>query len=80
MQDVAQRLPADKVLFNMFCPGMVYTNMVDNLPWLLRNLTHLVWSIRGRSAEQGAWMAVNAAVVAGKESHGEFMDDTTVVK
>ena len=78
MLDIAQRVPDDKVVFNMMCPGMVYTSMADHLPWMVRTLTHLVWSIRGRSAEQGAWTVVNAAVVAGKGSHGQFLDDKTI--
>ncbi|MCJ1334013.1 hypothetical protein MMC10_010720 [Thelotrema lepadinum] len=78
MMDVAQRVSRDKVVFNMMCPGMVYTDMANHLPWLVRNLTHLVWSIRGRSPEQGAWTVVNAAVVAGEESHGRFLDDKTI--
>lgn len=80
MQDVAQRVPKDKVLFNMLCPGMVYSNMADHLPWLIRTLTHIIWSIRGRSTEQGAWIVVNAAAVAGEESHGEFLTDKEITK
>ena len=78
MEDVAARVPADRVLFNMLCPGMVYTNMADHLPWLVRTLTHLVWSVRGRSPEQAAWTVLNAAAVAGLESHGKFLNDTMI--
>ena len=78
MMEVSQRVSRDKVVFNMMCPGMVSTDMANNLPWLVRTLTHLVWSIRGRSPEQGAWTVVNAAVVVGGESHGQFLEDKTI--
>ena len=80
MQDVAARVPQDKVLFNMLCPGMVATNIADGMPWLMRTLTNVMWWLRARTAEQGAWTVVNAAAVAGGESHGEFLGDKTIME
>ncbi|KAL9622254.1 MAG: hypothetical protein Q9160_003437 [Pyrenula sp. 1 TL-2023] len=80
MQHITERVSNDKVLFNMLCPGMVYTNMADHLSWLVRTLTHLVWALRGRSPEVGAWVVVNAAAVAGGESHGQFLADKNIME
>lgn len=78
MLDVAKRVPHDKVTFNILCPGMVYSDMANHLNWFVRTLTHLIWSIRARSTEIGAWIVVNAAVVAGPESNGKFLVDKEV--
>ena len=76
---VAERVPRDKVVCNTMCPGMVYTDMANHLPWIIRTLTHMVWSVRARSPQEAGWVVVNAAAVAGKESHGEFLADKEIL-
>jgi NAD(P)-dependent dehydrogenase (short-subunit alcohol dehydrogenase family) len=79
MLDVIQRVPKDKIIFNMLCPGMVYSNMADHLNWAIKTLTHIIWSIRGRSTEVAGWIVLNAAAVAGPETNGKFLADKEIV-
>lgn len=68
---------SEKVVINNFCPGMVDTPMTKNLPWYLRAPVALLASVRrARPVEQGGWVGLNAAVVAGAESHGQLIGDT----
>ncbi|KAL1651899.1 hypothetical protein SLS58_000022 [Diplodia intermedia] len=67
-----------EVVVNMFCPGMVDTRIGDALPWYLRWPLDAVKALRARSVEQAGWVAVNAAVVVGVESHGRFLGDMEV--
>ena len=78
MYDLAPCLDKNKVLINMLCPGMVDTAMSDVLPIYLRIPVNIVKAIRARSVEQGGWLILNAAVVAGPESHGEFLLDKDI--
>lgn len=73
--ELASRYPSDKVLLNNFCPGMVNSNMTDVVPLLVRLPVKLFITLRGRSVEQGAWLALHAALVTGKESHGRFLNN-----
>ncbi|KAK0609388.1 Short chain dehydrogenase yanD [Lasiodiplodia hormozganensis] len=66
------------VVVNMFCPGMVDTRIGDALPWYLRLPWNAMKVLQARSVEQAGWVAVNAAVVAGEESHGRFLGDMEV--
>jgi NAD(P)-dependent dehydrogenase (short-subunit alcohol dehydrogenase family) len=70
----------DKVVHNSFCPGMVNTGMSDVLPIYYRIPVSLVKAIRARSVKVGAWIALNAAVVVGPESHGRFLADKHIVE
>lgn len=78
MYSLAPRLNPDRVLINMLCPGMVATDMSDVLPLYLRIPMNIVKAIRARPVDQGGWLIVNAAVVAGLESHGKFLLDKDV--
>jgi NAD(P)-dependent dehydrogenase (short-subunit alcohol dehydrogenase family) len=76
--ELSTRIPSDKVIINNFCPGMVSTNMTDVVPLILRLPLKLFIQWRGRSVEQGAWLALDTALVAGKESHGKFLHDKKI--
>jgi NAD(P)-dependent dehydrogenase (short-subunit alcohol dehydrogenase family) len=78
MYDLAPRVNKDKVLINMLCPGMVDTNMSDVLPIYLRIPINIVKAIRARPVEQGGWLILHSAVVAGTDSHGEFLLDKDI--
>ena len=78
MYDLAPRLNKDKVIINMLCPGMVDTAMSDVLPVHLRIPINIVKAIRARPVDQGGWIIVNSAVVAGPESHGKFLLDKEI--
>lgn len=79
MYTLAPRLDAGKVVLNMVCPGMVDTAISDFLPVYWRVLVDLVKAVRARRVEVGGWLIVNAAVVAGEESHGRFLEDKEVL-
>ena len=78
LYELAPRLDKSKVVFNMMCPGMVDTSMSDVLPIYLRIPINVVKGIRARPVEQGAWLILNAMVVMGPESHGEFILDKDI--
>lgn len=78
MYSLAPRIHPDRVLFNMLCPGMVATAMSDVLPLYIRLPVNLIKAIRARPVEQGGWLILNAAIVAGPESHGKFILDKNI--
>lgn len=78
LHSVAPRVDKDKVLINMMCPGMVATDMSDNLPFHLRAVANLLKAIRARPVEQGGWLIIHSAAVAGPESHGKFVLDKDI--
>ena len=78
LYELASRMDKNKVEINMLCPGMVDTAMSDVLPIYLRIPINLVKAIRARPVDQGAWLILNAMVVVGPESHGEFILDKDV--
>jgi NAD(P)-dependent dehydrogenase (short-subunit alcohol dehydrogenase family) len=78
MYELAPRLEKNKIIFNMLCPGMVDTAMSDVLPIYLRIPVNIMKTIRARPVEHGAWLILNAMLVAGPESHGEFISDKTI--
>lgn len=78
MYTLAPRINPDRVLLNMMCPGMVATELSNALPIYLRIPMNLIKAIRARPVEQGGWLIVNSAVVAGPESHGKFLLDKEI--
>lgn len=77
LYELAQRVGVaeGRVVVNMCCPGMVFTGIADVLPWYVRVPLKAVKMVRARTAEQGAWVSVNAAAGVGAESHGLFLLD-----
>ncbi|OJI99600.1 hypothetical protein ASPVEDRAFT_187884 [Aspergillus versicolor CBS 583.65] len=80
MYSLAARLDKSKVVFNMVCPGMVNTNMTDVLPFHMRMVMGVVKALLARPVEVGGRLYVNAAVVAGPESHGGFLGDKEIIE
>lgn len=80
LYELRQHLASDKVIVNSFCPGMVDTGMSDVLPVYLRLPMNAVKALRARSPEKAGWIALNAALVAGPESHGQFLADKEVAE
>ena len=70
--------PDSGVIVNSFCPGQVDTGMTDVLPIYLRIPINAFKAVRARSPEKAAWIALNAAVVAGAETHGRLLGDMVV--
>jgi NAD(P)-dependent dehydrogenase (short-subunit alcohol dehydrogenase family) len=80
MYEMRDHLPSDKVIINNYCPAMTDTPMSDILPIYLRLPMNAVKAVRARSVEKAAWIGLNAALVAGPESHGQFLSDKDVAK
>ncbi|KAJ5232135.1 hypothetical protein N7468_005091 [Penicillium chermesinum] len=78
MYTLAPRLDPTKIVLNMFCPGMVNTNMSDYLPLPLRVVFEGVKYLMGRPIEDGGNIYINAAVVAGPETHGKYLYDKDI--
>lgn len=62
-------------MISSMCLGMVETNMAATLLAYARLAVNAILSIEGGSPEQGAWCLLNAAVVAGGETHRRFLTD-----
>ncbi|OJJ43641.1 hypothetical protein ASPZODRAFT_74057 [Penicilliopsis zonata CBS 506.65] len=75
--ELAARLPADKLVVNMLCPGAIVTDLGRNLPFHYRIILP-IHNLRCRSPEEAAWLVLNAGIVVGKDSHGKFFGDTKV--
>ncbi|CAH0045346.1 unnamed protein product [Clonostachys solani] len=80
LDELAKRSPPELVIVNNFCPGMIRTNMSDVLPFPLRILMKTQLAIRGRPVEVSGWVALHAAVVTGKETHGKLLGDKEIVE
>ncbi|CRG86473.1 hypothetical protein PISL3812_03479 [Talaromyces islandicus] len=78
LYSLAPHVDPKKVIINMLCPGMVNTDMSDVLPIHLRAIINVVKAIRGRPVEVGGWIILNAALVAGPESHGKLLLDKDI--
>jgi NAD(P)-dependent dehydrogenase (short-subunit alcohol dehydrogenase family) len=80
MYSLAQRLDKSKVILNMVCPGLINTNMTDVLPMHMRMVMGVVKFFLARPVEVGGWLFVNAAAVAGPDSHGAFFGDKEIIQ
>ncbi|KAI0532634.1 hypothetical protein GGR58DRAFT_522647 [Xylaria digitata] len=76
--ELAKHYNPDKVIINSFCPGHVNTSMGDDLPIYLRILASAVKAIRARPVHKAGWIALNAGLVAGPETHGKLLEDMVV--
>lgn len=76
--ELARKVDRRTVVVNMMCPGMIATDMSDNLPLPLRTVAKMVKAVRARPIEQGGWMLLHAATVVGPETHGKFIVDKDV--
>ncbi|KAL4864681.1 hypothetical protein BDV12DRAFT_200845 [Aspergillus spectabilis] len=77
---LAPRLDIKKITINMVCPGVVKTDLGYDSPWYIRGLVGALRTIRARPVEIGGLLVVNAAVVAGDESHGQILVDKEIVQ
>lgn len=74
-REMARHYSGEHVIVNNFCPGMVDTDMSNVLPVLLRIPWNIWKSIKARSVDKAGWIALHAAIVAGQETHGRFLQD-----
>ncbi|KAJ5584326.1 uncharacterized protein N7459_004126 [Penicillium hispanicum] len=64
-----------EIIVNSVCPGIVATNLNHNLPCWIKPLIYVLYRIKGRTLCEGGRLSIHAAVVAGKDSHGKFLQD-----
>ncbi|PGH13215.1 hypothetical protein AJ79_03773 [Helicocarpus griseus UAMH5409] len=71
--------PPASVIINMVCPGLVETNFCyKHLHLWARLFVLLLLFLAARSVEEGGWIIVYAAAVAGDNSHGQFLLDKDI--
>jgi hypothetical protein len=70
---------ADEVIVNDFCPGLVRNKGLDrNLNLAMQIFMQCVRQLIGRNIPDAARALVYSAVVAGKETHGTFLNNNQV--
>ena len=79
IHELAKHVPSADVVVNHVCPGLVTTALGRTFPPWLQVVMWLYRKAMAREPEEGARMIVYAAVLAGKESHGEFMRDNQII-
>lgn len=67
------------VVVNLVCPGMCKTNLSRNAPPAFRENLAKRHAQSGRTAEDGSRTLLHGAV-AGKESHGCFLDSCEIAE
>jgi NAD(P)-dependent dehydrogenase (short-subunit alcohol dehydrogenase family) len=76
VREIAKLLPVARggVIVNSINPGLCETNLSRNAPPAFQNRLKEMWAQAGRTAECGS-RTLLAGGVAGKDSHGSYMDD-----
>ncbi|KAL4778861.1 hypothetical protein BJX76DRAFT_352265 [Aspergillus varians] len=77
---LAPKMNKNKIILNSICPGMVKTNLASDASLPVRLMVIILQAISARTVEVGASLVVNAAVVAGPESHGELLGDKDITE
>ena len=67
------------VVVNAVCPGLCITNLGRNAPPAFREHLAAQHALNGRTAEDGSRTLLHGAV-AGKESHGCYLDSCTIAE
>ncbi|KAG2418703.1 hypothetical protein HFD88_001804 [Aspergillus terreus] len=78
VQHLATLLPANEVIVNAPCPGVVATTLMKGFPLWLRAIIFVWHKTMGRSVEQGARALIYATRVAGEETHGKYLSNNEV--
>ncbi|KEY71533.1 hypothetical protein S7711_08913 [Stachybotrys chartarum IBT 7711] len=79
LRELANHYNHDKVIINSFCPNTVNTGMASAMPMYLRLPAAVIMKVKGRSPDEATSIVLNAALVAGAETHGALLEDCTVV-
>lgn len=71
---LSQLVSAEQVIVNTVDPGFSgTTGFAREASGVAKIFLGALHAVLGRSAEQGAWTYVDAAVIKGKETHGSFL-------
>jgi len=68
----------NEVIVNNLCPGMVATGLDKGLPVWLRTIMSIIRKFVARTVEEGGRTLIYAAVIAGPETHGKFIQNNKV--
>ncbi|KAJ5959465.1 uncharacterized protein N7479_006615 [Penicillium vulpinum] len=78
VQRLASIVPSSELIINDPCPGMVATNFDRGLPLWFKSIMLVVRGLMARTVDEGARTIIYAAVVAGQETHGKFLQSNQV--
>ncbi|KGO71512.1 Short-chain dehydrogenase/reductase SDR [Penicillium italicum] len=78
VQRLASIVPSSEIIVNDPCPGMVATNFDRGLPLWFKPIMFVVRKLMARTVDEGARTIIYAAVVAGQETHGKFLQSNKV--
>jgi NAD(P)-dependent dehydrogenase (short-subunit alcohol dehydrogenase family) len=73
IQRLASIVPSSEVIINCVCPGIVATDINQNLPLWIKPFMCVFFMIKARPVTEGGRVLVRAAVVVGEESHGRYL-------
>jgi len=81
VRHLATQLPVSKtgVVMNLVCPGLCKTSLSRNAPPAFKEALEKKKEMYGRTAEDGSRTLLHG-VVAGKESHGCFLDSCKIAE
>lgn len=81
-RELAKHYSGEKIIMNSWCPAMTKSDMSGSTetPFMLRLALKVVLAVRARPVDEAGWIGLNAALVAGKESHGAFLSDKDISK
>lgn len=65
--------PSSEVIVNSVCPGVVATEFNRNLPFWIKPVMYVYYKIKARTVAEGGRVLIHAAVVAGTDSHGKYL-------
>ncbi|KAJ6259422.1 hypothetical protein Dda_6324 [Drechslerella dactyloides] len=72
--ELASRINADQVVVNSMCPGLVQTDLDNNMPFFIKYPMKVLRSFAGRSPSEGA-RALTLATLTGRDGNGKFYSD-----
>lgn len=78
VQRLASIVPSSELIVNDPCPGLVATNFDRGLPFWFKPIMFVVRKLMARTVDEGARTIIYAAVVAGQETHGKFLQNNKV--
>ncbi|KAF4957855.1 hypothetical protein FSARC_11151 [Fusarium sarcochroum] len=80
LRELAKHYDSKKVIVNSFCPNTVNSNMAAYMPLYLRIPASIFMKVKGRTPDEATSIVLNAAFVAGAETHGTLLEDCNLVQ
>lgn len=75
VQRLATIISSTGVIVNSICPGVVATDFHRNLPYWFKPIMFIYCKIYAKPVSEGGRLLIHAAVVAGQESHGRYLQN-----